>query len=173
MDWAISFAISAAVSAASTMIQSHFAGERQDKMEALASERLRLQKQKATFEADEARDKIRRERRLAMAYRRSTAMEQGQVTETGLGSSSNLADRAIASSAARASEFLGKQLSSTLALQQSEFDIATFDATPGLAEQLGVGLLGAGAGVAGSIGTSQLTTALKTSAGGGKSIWTI
>ena len=54
MNWAISFAISAAVSAASTMIQSHFAGKRQDKLEALAAERLRLQKQKATFEAAEA-----------------------------------------------------------------------------------------------------------------------
>jgi len=160
MSWAVSFAISAAVNAASTLVQSYFSGKRQDKLEALASERLRLQKQRATFEADEARDKIRRERRLATAYRRSTAIGQGQTVETGLGSSSNLADTAIASSAAGASAFLGKQLSSTLALQQSEFDISTFDDTPGLAEQLGVGLLGAGGKVAGSIGSSYLADRL-------------
>jgi hypothetical protein len=168
MDWAVAFAISAAISAASTMIQSHFAGERQDKLEALAAERLRLQKQRATFEDAEARDKIRRERRLAMARRRSTAIAQGQTTETGLGSSSNLADTAIASSAAGASEFLRKQLSSTLALQQSEFDIATFDDTPGLVEQLGIGLLGAGGKEASSEG-SRLVAKRRT---GSQSLWT-
>jgi hypothetical protein len=156
MSWAVSFAISAAISAASTLIQSYFAGERQDKLEALAAERLRLQKQRATFEAAEAKDKIGRERRLAIARRRSIAVGQGQTVETGLGSSSNLADTNIRSSAAGASLFLGKQLSSTLALQQSEFDISTFDETKSFTEQFLGGFLGAGAKVAGDLGSSYL-----------------
>ena len=156
MSWAVSFAISAAVSAASTLIQSHFAGKRQDKLEALAAERLRLQKQKATFEAAEAGEKIRRERRRATSVRRTLATAGGQTVEKGLGSSSNLADIAIASSAAGASAFVGEQLRSNLALQQSAFDIATFDDTPGLVEQLGIGVLGAGGKVAGEIGTAEL-----------------
>jgi multidrug efflux pump subunit AcrA (membrane-fusion protein) len=174
MSWAVPFAISAAISAASTLIQSHFAGKRQDKLEALAAERLRLQKQKATFESQEAQEKINRERRRATSVRRTIATAQGQTVEKGLGSSANLADIAIASSAAGASEFVGKQLRSTLALQQSEFDIATFDKTPGLVEQLGIGVLGAGAKIGESIGASELKTALAASKGrGGKSIWAI
>jgi hypothetical protein len=170
MSWAVSFAISAAVSVASTMIQSYFAGGRQDKLEALAAERLRLQKQKATFEAAEAGEKIRRERRRATAVRRTLATAQGQTVEKGLGSSANLADIAIASSAAGASEFLGKQLRSTLALQQSEFDIATFDATPGLAEQLFVGVGSGISGIASSIGTAEMKTRAPFTKGG-PSLW--
>jgi multidrug efflux pump subunit AcrA (membrane-fusion protein) len=168
MNWAISFAISAAISTASTLIQSHFAGKRQDKLEALAAERLRLQKQRADFESQEAQEKISRERRRATSVRRTIATAQGQTVEKGLGSSANLADIAIASSAAGASEFVGKQLRSTLALQQSEFDIATFDKTPGLVEQLGIGVLGAGAGVARGIGSSYLKDRLADST---KGLW--
>jgi hypothetical protein len=156
MSWVVSFAISAAVSVASTMIQSHFAEKRQDQIEALAAEKLRLQQQKATFEAEEGQNVINRERRLATARRRSIATGQGQTVETGLGSSSNLADTAIASSATGATDYLGKHLSSSLALSQADFDIATFDNTPGMVEQLLSGSLGAIGSVASSIGTADL-----------------
>jgi hypothetical protein len=163
MNWAVPFAISAAISVTSTLVKSHFAGKRQDKMEALAKERKRLLDQRSSIEAKEAQNTINRERRLKTAIRRSTAVGQGQAVEKGLGSSSNLADRAIASSAEGASTLLGQRLQSTLALSQSEYDIATFDSTPGMAEQIGLGILGAGSSVAGSIGTSALKTRLASS----------
>ena len=144
MSWLVPFAVSAAITAVSTYIQYSSAKKRQEKLEALAGEKLRLQKQRASFEAEEKQNEINRQRRHLIARRRSMAVGQGQTVEMGLGSSSNLADVAIESSAKGASLFLGKSLSSTLAMQQSEFDIATFDRTPGLAEQIGVGLLGAG-----------------------------
>jgi multidrug efflux pump subunit AcrA (membrane-fusion protein) len=158
MSWGflIPYAISAAITGVSTYIQYSSAKKRGKKLEALAAEKLRLQKQRASFEAEEAQNKINRDRRQQIARRRSIAVGQGQTVEIGLGSSANLADTAIESSAKGASLFLGKSLSSTLAMQQSEFDIATADKTPGLAEQIGVGLLGAGAGVAGSIGSKSL-----------------
>jgi len=150
MGWLslIPYAISAAISGVSTYIQYSSAKKRGKKLEALASEKLRLQKQRASFEAEEKQNEINRQRRHQIARRRSIAVGQGQTVEMGLGSSANLADRAITSSAEGASAFLGKSLSSTLAMQQSEYDIATFDRTPGLAEQIGVGLLGAGASAA-------------------------
>jgi hypothetical protein len=145
MSFLVPFAISAAITAVSTIIQISSSKKRQKKLEALAGEKLRLQKQRATFEAEEKQNEINRQRRRQIARRRSTAVGQGQTVEIGLGSSAELTDTAIESSAKGASAFLGKQLSSTLSLQQSEFDIATFDRTPGLAEQLLVGALGAGA----------------------------
>jgi len=148
MNWIVPFAISAAITGVSTYIQYSSAKKRQKKLEALAGEKLRLQQQRASFEAEEKQNEINRQRRHKIARRRSMAVGQGQTVEMGLGSSANLADRAITSSAKGASAFLGKSLSSTLAMQQSEFDIATFDKTPGLAEQIGVGLLGAGASAA-------------------------
>jgi multidrug efflux pump subunit AcrA (membrane-fusion protein) len=153
----VPFVISAAITGISTYIEYSSAKERQKKLEALAGEKLRLQKQRASFEAEEKQNEINRQRRQQIARRRSIAVGQGQTVEMGLGSSANLADVATASSAKGASLFLGKSLSSTLAMQQSEFDIATADKTPGLAEQIGVGLLGAGAGVTGAIGTQALS----------------
>jgi len=163
MSWVVPFVVSAAITGLSTYIQYSSAKKRGKKLEALAAEKLRLQKQRASFEAEEKQNEINRQRRHQIARRRSIAVGQGQTVEIGLGSSANLADVATASSAEGASLFLGKSLSSTLAMQQSEYDIATFDRTPGLAEQIGIGILGAGTSVSGSIGSSALKERLTTS----------
>ena len=158
MSWAflIPYAVSAAITGVSTYIQYSSAKKRGKKLEALAAEKLRLQKQRSNFEAEEKQNEINRQRRQQIARRRSIAVGQGQTVEMGLGSSANLADIAIESSAEGASQFLGKSLRSTLAMQQSEYDIATADRTPGLAEQITTGILGAGASVSGSVGSTAL-----------------
>jgi hypothetical protein len=169
MSFLVQFAITAAITAVSTIISARLASARADDLEKLAAEKLRLQQQSVKFEAMESQRKIDVQRRLYKSTRRYLATSQGQTVELGLGSSSNLADVATESSARGASELLSKRLQSSLSLQQADFDIATFDSTPGLAEQLVTGGLGAAAGVSGTTASAKLKKNLATS---GKGWWT-
>jgi len=156
MYWLIPFAISAVITGVSTAIKAASANERAEELRVLAADKLRLQQEKAKFEAVEAQNVINREKRRATSLSRAVRSSQGQTVERGRGSSGDLIETAIASSGKGASELLSKRLASTLALQQKDFDIATLDTSPGLAEQLFTGTLGAGAAVAGSVGTGML-----------------
>jgi len=152
MNWLVFFAVSAAITAVSTIIQKRSADKRAARVQALNEERHRLQAKSIAIEKAEKQRLINVQTRKRISDRRSTAVLQGQTVEDFL-TSSNLQDRAITSSREGAVSLLEKRSSSYLALNQSALDLTIAQsATPGLAEMLVTGILGTAA--AASIGNS-------------------
>jgi hypothetical protein len=166
MSFLIPFAISIAVTAVSVIIQNLAAEDRADKLEKLAAEKLRLQQDRAAIEKEESARKIKTQGRILTA-KLVNRMWAGGTSAEGTDTSANLARQSIISGVKGASTLLDKRFQSVLALQQSDFDIATFDSTPGLAEQLVTGALGA----VGSTASTYAGVELEKKVTGNKSIW--
>jgi len=161
MTWLIPYAVSAAVTAVSMIIQKISADERASKLEKLAEEKLRLQRERATIEKTESERKIAVQARILRANLVNTAAAARGLDVESRETSANLGLQAITSGVKGASSLLDKRFQSLLSLQQKEFDIATFDDTAGLAEQIITGALGAAAPVVSDIGKGMFKKQIK------------
>jgi VIT1/CCC1 family predicted Fe2+/Mn2+ transporter len=159
MTWLIPYAVSAAITAVSMVIQKISADDRASQLEKLAGEKLRLQKERATIEKTESERKIAVQARILRANLVNTAAAARGLDVESRETSANLGLQSITSGVKGASSLLDKRFQSLLALQQSDFDIATFDDTPGLAEQLITGALGGLAPIAQGVGETMFKTA--------------